>query len=280
MPTIHPTAIVDSQAELASDVTVGPYSIIEGRCILGPGVTVYPHCVIRGPCDIGAGCQIGPAAYVGTEAQHLKLDKSQLHDMWLTVGEQCIIREGASINRSSKPGRINATRIGSHCFLMAGAHIGHDCQIGTRVILANTVLLGGHVTVGNNVFLGGGCGIHQFCRIGRLAVVGGSEGLAQDVPPFAAVRYGGLKGYNAVGCRRAGLSREAVVAIRSAFHYLETNRNMSRARAAILANVPPLPEVNELLEFVATTRRGVVPALRFVRSGRIGGGDGPPPDAS
>lgn len=268
MPAIHPTAIVDPEASLAADVKVGPYAVIEGRVTLGAGVVIHPHSVIRGPCVIGAGCQIGPAAYIGGDAQHLRLDQSQIADMWLIVGEQTILREGASLNRASRPGRDNATRVGRNCFLMTGAHVGHDCQVGNHVIMANGVMLGGHVTVGDAAFLGGGCGIHQFCRIGRLAVVGGNEGPAQDVPPFSAVRYGGLKGYNAVGCRRAGLSRQTIFAIRSAFHCLETHRTMSRATGMIRENIPQLPEIVELLDFIAASRRGVLPAVRFAGAGR------------
>ena len=143
---------------------------------------------------------------------------------------------------------------------MAGAHVGHDCVLESDVVLANTVLLGGHCTVGRKAFLGGSCGVHQFVRIGRLAMVAGNESISQDVPPFAAVRYGGLKGYNAIGCRRDGSDQPTLVAIRAAFRCLQVHRLVCDAVAAIQETVPNLPHVRELLSFIASSKRGIAPS--------------------
>jgi UDP-N-acetylglucosamine acyltransferase len=264
MTSIHPTAIVDRRAQLGDDVKIGPYAVIEGAVRIGSGSIIESHSVLRGPTEIGARCRIGPAAYVGLDPQHLKFNPN-VTESWLIVGEECVIREGVSLHRSTHEGIEHATRIGKRCFLMANSHVAHDAQVGDDVVMANAVLLGGHVTVGQKAFLGGGAGVHQFCRIGRLVVVAGNESIARDIPPFAAARYGGIKGYNAVGCRRAGIGRAGIHAIREAFHCLHNHRTMPAALEAIRAldNVH-LPVVREILDFIATSNRGIQPSVRFL----------------
>jgi UDP-N-acetylglucosamine acyltransferase len=266
--TIHPTAIVDRKAELAADVSIGPFCVIEGNVQLADGVVVHSHCVIQGTTLIGAGCQIGPGAYVGLPPQHLHFDSGI--ETFLILGEKNIIREGAQLHRATKPGIENATRVGDRCMLMACSHVAHDCKVGNDVLFANTVALGGFVEVGDRVFLGGGAKVHQFCRVGRLAIIGGGEAATTEVPPFGAMRYYGLKGYNAVGCRRAGMSRESLSAIRAAYHCIHAHRTMNRSVAAIKESVPQVPEVRELLEFIATSKRGIVPSVRWLASSVFG----------
>jgi UDP-N-acetylglucosamine acyltransferase len=255
--TIHPTAIIDPRAELADGVCIGAYSIIKGAARIGVGTIVQEHAHIQGNTVIGANCRIFPGAYVGLPPQHLKADPEA---GWLVVGDGVIIRETATLHRATNSGIERATRVGDRCFLMAGAHVAHDAVVENDVILANMVLLGGHCRIGRNAFIGGGAGIHQFVRIGRLSILAGSEGVSQDVPPFAAVRYGGRKGYNAVGCRRSGMSRAAIQSIRAAYHCLHKHRVLSDATAAIRSEVADTAEVRELLEFIATSKRGVLPA--------------------
>jgi UDP-N-acetylglucosamine acyltransferase len=266
MPTIHPTAIIDPQAGLPDDVVIGPYVIIEGMVELGPGAVVHAHSVLRGFTRIGKNARIGPAAYVGADPQHLGFKPDM--QTWLIIGDNAIIRENANLHRAFKTGEENATRIGHDCFVMGTAHVGHDCVIGNKVILGHGMMLAGHVTVGDNVFIGGNTGVHQFVRIGRLAMVGGHEVPTRDIPPFAALRWGGLKGYNAVGCRRAGFSREAISAIRKAYHCYHTHRTVPAAVAAIKDTCPPLPEIQEILDFIAGTKRGIMPSVAFLNDAR------------
>ena len=181
------------------------------------------------------------------------------------MGDNVIVREGASIHRSFKPGEEHATRIGDGCFFMATSHVAHDCQVGNDVVMANGSMLGGHVTVGDRVFLGGGTGVHQFVQIGRLVIVSGNEGVSRDIPPFAAMRYGGLKGYNAIGCRRAGIPKPSIHALRRVFQILHQTRTIPASIRLIRegedANVP---EVVELLNFIANSKRGIVPGVRWL----------------
>jgi UDP-N-acetylglucosamine acyltransferase len=267
MPNIHSTAIIDPRATLGDGVSVGPYTLIDGAVEIGARTIIHSNCVIKGPSRIGADCEIGPAAHVGTDPQHLNYDRGQ--ETWLTVGDRTVIRESASVHRATKAGVENATRVGNRCLLMACSHVGHDTRVGDNVILANAVLLAGHVTVGDNAFLAGGAGVHQFVRVGRLAILSGNEIATRDVPPFAAVRYGGLKGYNAIGCKRAGIARPAIFAIRTAYHCYHTHRTLPAAVRAIRENCPDLPEIREMLEFLTSSKRGIHPSLRFFHASML-----------
>jgi UDP-N-acetylglucosamine acyltransferase len=267
MREIHPTAIVDRRAELADDVTVGAYCIIRAGVVIGPGTAIHDASHIHEGTTIGRNCRIGPAAFVGLPPQHTKFDGK---DTRAIIGDEVVIRETASVHRSINPAPEHATRIGNRCMLMATSHVAHDCTLGEDVVLANGVLLGGHCVVGNRVFIGGGTGIHQFVRIGRLAMIAGNEPISHDIPPFAAARYWGLKGYNAIGCKRAGMSRQTIHAVRSAFHCLHMNRTMPAAMAAIRATIPMLPEIKELLDFLSSTKRGVLGSVKGKGIARLG----------
>jgi UDP-N-acetylglucosamine acyltransferase len=262
MQGIHPTAIIDPRAELAGDVTVGAYAVIKGPVTLGAGTQVGEHCVLEGATVVGSNCKIGPAAYVGLGPQHLRFVADEANPTYLVIGDNVIIRESARLHRSTRPGREHATKIGDRCFIMGSAHVAHDCVLAEDVVLADAVLLGGHVSIGPRTFMGGGCTIHQFVKIGRLCIVAGNEGISNDIPPFAAVRYGRLKGYNAIGCRRSGMSREAITAVRGVYRRLRSNRVTATAVSVIDAEVPDLPEVREIIEFIAASRRGIVSSHR------------------
>ena len=264
---VHPTAIVDPRVKLAEGVTVGAYAVIKGNVSIGPGSAILEHCVLDGPTEIGRGCRIGPAAYVGLGPQHLRFTPDQANPTYLIIGDNVTIREGARIHRAIHPGPEHATRIGDNCYLMGATHVAHDCVLEHDVIMADGALLGGHCHIGARAFLGGGCTLHQFVPIGRLVIIAGNEAVGHGVPPFAAVRYGRLKGYNAVGCRRAGMGREAIVAIRAAYQRLRDHRTTTAAVAAIRSEVPDVPEVREILDFIRDSKRGVLPSSR-------GGGPG------
>ncbi|MGD1277381.1 MAG: acyl-ACP--UDP-N-acetylglucosamine O-acyltransferase [Tepidisphaeraceae bacterium] len=266
MSQIHPTAIVDRLAELSDDVRIGAYSIVQGGVTLGAGTIVHEHCHIHSGSTIGRNCRIGPAAFVGLPPQHLKHDGANTR---LVIGDEVIIREMVSLHRSIYPGPEHATRVGNRCMLMVACHVGHDSVLGDDVILANGVLLGGHVTVGNRTFLGGGATVHQFVRLGRLAIIAGNEAISHDVPPFAAARYRGLKGYNAVGCKRAGMSRESIASIRAGYRCLHTIRTLPLVIAA-MRKLPHTPELQELIDFVMTPNRGILPSVHFLHTGQAG----------
>ncbi len=255
---------------MADDVAVGAYSIIKAGVIVGPGTVIHEHCHLQGNTTIGQRCKIGPAAFVGLPPQHTKYDGANTRAI---IGDDVIIREMASIHRSIHQKEPHATRVGNRCMLMAGAHVGHDSVVGDDVVLANGVMLGGHCAVGNRAFVGGGAAIHQFVRLGRLAIISGNEAITHDAPPFSAVRYRGLKGYNAIGCKRAGMSLETIHALRAAFYCLHMNRTQPAAIEAIRQTVPMLPEILELLEFYNSTQRGVLGSVKGKAITRLGRAD-------
>ncbi len=262
MPKIHPSAIVDPKAELADDVQVGAFCIIRGPVKIGAGTIIDDRTHVQGPTVIGERCKLGPLALVGLDPQHLKYNGEPTR---LIIGNDVIIREMASIHRAFRSGPDDATRIGDRCFLMGSCHVGHDCVVGNDVVISAGVLLAGHVHIADRVFIGGGTAIHQFCRVGRCAIIAGREAVSRDIPPFAAARYGGLKAYNMIGCRRNGLSRESIHAIRAAFFCIHHHRTIAAALDAICREVPQVPEVRELVEFFQTTKRGIQPSVHFRR---------------
>ena len=258
MANIHPTAIISPEARLGDGVSIGAYSIIKGAVQVGDRTIIHEHTMVQGKTTIGDECEIGPAAYVGLPPQHMSADREIGQ---LIIGNNVIIRETATVHRSITLGSAGATKLGDNCFIMASAHVGHDCVLGDSVVVANGVLLGGHCQIGDRCFIGGGAALHQHVRVGRLAVIGGNELITQEVPPFAAVLYGGLKGYNAVGCRRSGMSRPAIHAIRSAFRFLHLHRLTETAINEIRQIDPGTPELNELIDFLTTAKRGIVPSV-------------------
>jgi len=262
MPKLHPTAIVDARAALADSVEIGAYCIIKGAVSLGPGTIVHEHSHIHGQTTVGSNCRIGPAAFVGLDPQHRGYTGAPTR---LVIGNENVIREGASIHRSFKSDEAHATVLGDRNYLMGQSHVGHDCILGNDITIANGALLGGHVTVGDKCFIGGGAVVHQFVRIGRLAVMSGNDRTARDIPPFAAARELSLKGFNIVGCRRSEIPSATIKAIRAAYHCIHTNRNLSIAVQKIKETVPQVPEVLELIEFIATTHRGIQPSIHFAR---------------
>ena len=264
---IHPTAIIGPGVCLGEGVTVGPYAVLEGDLEIGAGTRVDAHAVLRNACAIGRNCRVGCHVVIGGDPQHRTLAGGPT---WVVIGDNVDLREGASVHRSTRAGRAHATRIGDDCFLMSNAHVAHDCTLGLRVTMASGAMLGGHCDIGDDAFLGGGCGIHQHCRVGRLAIVAALELITHDVPPFAAVRNGGMKAYNAVGCRRGGLSPGACHALRRAYHALHAHRNRSIALGAIRDLDLNSAECAELVDFITVSRRGIV---RSTRSGSGGGGE-------
>ncbi len=225
---IHPTAIVADGARLGAGVEIGPWCVVGPDVTLGDGCRLVAQVHIAGVTTIGARTTLWPQAVIGTPPQsvHYKGEPSRL-----IIGSDCILREGVTINTGTAGGLME-TRIGDHCFLMAGAHVAHDCVVGDRVIFANNATLGGHAEIGDYVFLGGLCAVHQFARIGAQAVIGGLVGVTDDIIPFGAAigHRGELGGLNVVGMKRRGFSRAAIHHLRKAYQMLFFGEGAFEAR--------------------------------------------------
>lgn len=256
MPSIHPTAQISPDAELAEEVEVGPFAVIEGPVTLAARVKIGGHAWISGRTHIGEGTSVGWGAVIGADPQDLSFDPTT--DSGVTIGPHNTLREYVTIHRGSKPGGL--TTVGSENLLMTGVHLGHDTIIGNGNILANNVLLGGHVTLGNKAFLGGGAACHQFVRVGDLAMVQGLSAVSQDLPPYC-VSYGinQLAGLNTVGLRRAGLDAEARAAIKSAYKLI-FHSGLPRAQALAEAASRGWPDsVQRFLDAIAhPSKKGVM----------------------
>ena len=216
--SIHPSAIIAPGAVVGPGCTVGPFCILGPEVVLEAQVELAAHVVIEGRSRIGAGTRLSPFASVGLPPQDLKYRNEPTG---VEIGPRCQLREHVTVHRGSVGGD-GMTRVGEECLLMACSHVGHDSQVGPRVIMANNVMLGGHVSLGEQCFLGGGAAIHQMVRIGRHAMVGGLAGVTNDVPPFANV-FGlpaRLVGLNVIGLRRRGFSRDNLHSLRLAFRLL------------------------------------------------------------
>ena len=204
MSSIHPTAVVSGKAEIDPSVSIGPFAVIEDNVYIAAESTIGPHAVIREFCRIGKNNTIDAHTIIGGHPQHTKFDRSET---WVEIGDNNIIREGATIHRALEPGA--ATKIGSGCFLMSYAHVGHDSVVGDNVTLSNNIVLGGHVVVGNSVVMGGCAGAHQFLRIGAYAMIGGYVPLRKDVLPYTMVGGEPVRHYrlNTIGLRRGGFDK-------------------------------------------------------------------------
>ena len=224
---IHPTALVEPGAQLGDEVEIGPYACIGAEVEIGAGSIVQSHAVLEGRVRIGTENQIGPGAIIGGLPQDLSF-KSDTRS-WVEIGNGNVIREYVTIHRGTAEDSV--TRIGHENFLMAGAHLGHNCELGNKVIVANNCLLGGYVSVGDSAFLGGGCVFHQFMRVGRLAITQGLSGFSKDIPPFCLAAETNLVfGLNVIGLRRAGFTPAERTELKRAFHLLyESGLNVSQA---------------------------------------------------
>jgi UDP-N-acetylglucosamine acyltransferase len=213
---IHPLAIVSPAAQIGSQVTIGPFAVVEADVVIGEGCRIAAHAVIKDGTTLGPHNEVGEAAIVGGHPQHLHKPE-QLGR--LVIGAHNVIREHATLHRSMKPGE--ATIVGDHNLLMVGAHVAHDCRLGSRIVLANNVLLAGHVSIEDRAFVSGAVGVHQFCRVGQLAMVGGLARIVQDVPPYVLIDGSGcVVGLNLVGLRRAGYTTGQVAELKRAYRMI------------------------------------------------------------
>jgi len=252
--SIHSSAIIDPKSEIDSDVEIGPYVVIEGQVKIKRGTRVMAHAYLTGWTEIGEDNEIHPGAVLGDAPQDKAYKGQKTH---LRIGARNIIREHVQIHRGTAAG--SATVIGSDNFLMATAHVGHNCKLGDHVILANGALLGGHVEVGNHVFISGNCVVHQFVRIGDFALMRGLSGTSRDVPPYSIVDWQHtVRGVNVVGLKRAGFDEKRIRVIRQAFRILfQRGRNLSLAVKEVKNSVGANMDLLALLEFIDTSKRGV-----------------------
>lgn len=246
---IHSSAVVEDGAKLGADVTIGPFCHVGPNVVLGDGVSLLSHAVIAGHTTIGAKTRVFPFASLGHEPQDLKFKGEKTT---LDIGENCIIREGVTMNPGTA-GDQGKTIVGNNCVFLANAHVAHDCVLGNNIIFSNAVMVAGHCKIGDNVIMGGGAGVHQFCRIGNNAFVGGMAGLENDVIPFG-VALGNrayLGGLNLIGMKRAKMSREDIHAARAAYkHIFSGKMTVAEAAASLPDDISTNPVVKAIVEFI------------------------------
>jgi len=254
---IHPTALVDSKAEIGESVDIGPYSVIEKRVSIGAETKVGPHVVVREGTQIGKGCQIYQFSSIGEAPQALAY---RGEPTLLQIGDRNIIREYVTLHRGSVKGG-GKTVLGNENFIMAYSHIAHDCQVGNHVVMANVATLGGHILIEDHAIIGGLVAIHQFCRIGTHAMVSGLTGVTQDIPPYtmAAGDRARLFGLNTIGLKRANFSEETLRALKKAYRIIfRSCLTMEKATKKVGEDdIFRIPEVQHLLQFLQHSKRGI-----------------------
>lgn len=248
--SIHPTAIVESGAELGVGVRIGPFCTVSAGVRIGDGTVLHSHVVIGGETTIGADCQIHPFAVLGHPPQDLKFKGGASR---LVVGDRNLIREHATMNCGAGADDP-VTIVGSDGMFMIGAHVGHDCRIGDHVIVANGAAIGGYVTVGDYAYIGGLAAVHQMCRIGRCSIIGGVSGCVEDLIPYGMAvgdraRLGGL---NIIGCKRRGFTRKTIHRMRAAYHILfeESDGTFADRVERVARDFADVPPVQEIVEFL------------------------------
>ncbi len=256
---IHSTAMVDASARLAEDVEIGAFACIGAEVEIGPRTVVQSHAVIEGLVRLGPDNFVGHGAIIGGAPQDLVFAAGTRSG--IEIGRGNIIREQVTIHRGTVADSF--TRIGDENFLMAGAHLGHNCALGNKVVIANNCLLGGYVTIEDGAFLGGGCVFHQFTRIGRLAITQGISGFGKDLPPFViGAGVNKVVGLNVVGLKRAGFGADDRAEIKAAFRLLfESGLNVSQALEESRARSWREP-AQAFFDFVAAAKRRGICGLR------------------
>jgi UDP-N-acetylglucosamine acyltransferase len=255
---VHPSAIVDPAARVHPEAEIGPYCMVGAEVTVGARTRMMAHVFCEGPTFIGEDNLFYPYSTVGVAGQDLKYrgERAETH-----IGDRNRIREFVTIHRGTEGGGLK-TSIGSDNLLMAYVHVAHDVSVGNHCVLANAATLGGHVTVGDWAVVGASTGVHQFCRVGRHAIIGGYSVITKDVLPFSNTvteRDAKVFGANRTGLERRGFSTEAIEPLQTAFRLLtRAGLNTSQAVARIQEEVPLTPEVQELLDFLQSTQRGVI----------------------
>jgi UDP-N-acetylglucosamine acyltransferase len=254
---VHPSAQVDPGAVLAPDVVVGPFCVVGAGVRIGAGTVLHAHVVVEGPTTIGEQNRLFPFACIGMEPQDLKF---RGEPTTLAIGDRNILRESVTVHRGTVGGG-GVTRIGSDNLLMAGTHVAHDCHVGSHVIFANAATLAGHVTVEDGATIGAFSGVHQFCRVGRQAYIGGYSVLTQDAAPYVLTVGNRARafGINVIGLERRGLPAATIQALKQAYRLLfRAHLSQEEALARVRSEIGDIEEVRVLAEFIAGSERGVI----------------------
>lgn len=255
---IHSSAVIDSEADIAPDVRIGPYAIIEGAVRIGPGCVIESHACLSGPMVMGSDNFVGHGAVLGKSPQHKGYRNEPTS---LRIGDDNIFREHVTVHRGTVQGG-GETSIGDGNMFMIGSHVGHDSRVGNGCTLVNGALVAGHVRLDDGCILSGHSAVQQRVRIGRLAMLSGLGSTTKDVPPFVLQQgYNCVTGLNVVGLRRAGLTAQAIAALREAFRILyKEGRTVRAAAERIAADLGHVPEVEEFLSFIRASTVGINPA--------------------
>ncbi len=256
MSNIHPTAIIDPTAKIDPSTHIGPYTVIGANVQIGKNNKIGPFCVIENT-TMGDGNDIIASAFIGVKPQDLSYKDEPTR---VTMGDGNQIRECVTIHRSTK--LDVPTKIGNYCLLMANSHVAHDCQLGDHIIVANSTGIAGHVVVEDRVVMSGMVGIHQFVRVGTMAMLSGGAMLPLDVPPYCIAQgeRARLVGLNLVGMRRGGLTRETIMEIKRAYKFLFRSGKRLQDAVAELEATHPCREVQHMIDFCKTSLRGVAAA--------------------
>jgi UDP-N-acetylglucosamine acyltransferase len=252
---IHPTAIVHPRAQIGAGCKIGPYCVIGEHVTLGEHCTLHSHVVVDGHTRMGLGNEIFPFAAIGMKTQDLKYQGGNPR---LEIGDQNVFREGVTIHCATKDGE--ATVVGSHNLLIIYAHVAHDCVLGNHIIMSGYAGLAGHCVVEDHAVFAGYVAVHQFCRIGKLSMIGGCSKIVQDVPPFMIVdgNPGETRTINKVGLERNGVSDAAQTALKQAYKIIfREGLTITNALARVESELPGLPEIQHLIQFIRGSERGI-----------------------
>ena len=255
LPMIHPTAVIDDAAQLGADCHVGPFCVIGKHVVLGDGCQLHSHVVIDGHTRLGRRNEIFPFASIGLKTQDLKWKGGITRT---EIGDDNTFREYVTIHSATGDGET--TLIGSHNHILAYCHLAHNVTLGSHIIMSNVATLAGHVAVEDHAVIGGLAAVHQFCRIGKMALIGGCSKVVQDVPPFmlADGNPAETRTINKVGLDRNGVSEAAHAALKQAYRILfREGLTIPNALAKIEAELPPLTELDHLIQFVRKSERGI-----------------------
>ena len=257
--SVHSSAIISPSAQIAPDVQIGPFCIVEPGAVIGSGCILESRVTIKECTTLGANNRVFEGAILGGLPQHVHIPE---HPGGVVIGSDNVIRENVTIHRALVPD--HATVIGDNCLLMVGSHVAHDCHLGNNVIVTNNAMLAGHVVVGDRAYISGAAGVHQFCRIGSFAMVGGQAHLTQDVPPYVTVD--GLSslvvGLNKIGLRRAGYDQETIQQLMAAYRVIYRSGLRWVEVVEQLRTQFPVGPATLFYEFLSTTARGIISERR------------------